>query len=231
MNRFALVPTLFFILFLSACTNRAEIRLQSISQTIEIAKNYTFTEKRTLFSADDKQLNEKCTWLNDTTGILIETLKKQIGHEAAEVDSMFPPQTDRPAFQFQLYITDSVFMATPEFISFRLTAYQYTGGAHGITTFYAFNFDVKQNRFLTISEILPPTNARQIDSLLQTSFKNPYDCFNEKPTLANVTVVNIGKTSVCFTYAHYILGPYACGSAEIDIPLQIMKQRKLLNIR
>ena len=84
------------------------------------------------------------------------------------------------------------------------------GGAHGMTNFYAINYDVKTQKFLTNKDILNLDKAADINALLKANLKDPDKCFTfEAPTVDNVTCINLTLHTVDFTYAQYILGPYS----------------------
>ena len=135
---------------------------------------------------------------------------------------------ERPVWIYELQVGDSVFMANDQYVSVRLIVYTFTGGAHGITNFYTFNYDVQNQKFLTNQEILNYTNETQINTQLKANFKNPEGCFTTDPTLKDVTAVNFNKTSVCFTYGQYVLGAYACGVAEVAVPRTALKNDLLI---
>lgn len=69
----------------------------------------------------------------------------------------------------ELQVGDSVFMANDQYVSVRLIVYTFTGGAHGITNFYTFNYDVQNQKFLTNQEILNYTNETQINTQLKAN--------------------------------------------------------------
>ena len=119
-------------------------------------------------------------------------------------------------------------MANARYVSVRLMVYTFTGGAHGITNFYTFNYDVQNQKFLTDQEVLNYVNEAQINAQLKANFKNPEGCFTTDPTLKDVTTVNFNKKSVCFTYGQYVLGAYACGVAEVTVPRAALKNDLLI---
>ena len=135
---------------------------------------------------------------------------------------------ERPAWIYELQVGDSVFMANDRYVSIRLMVYTFTGGAHGITNFYTFNYDVQNQKFLTDQEVLNYVNETQINAQLKANFKNPEGCFTTDPTLKDVTTVNFNKKSVCFTYGQYVLGAYACGVAEVTVPRAALKNDLLI---
>lgn len=75
-----------------------------------------------------------------------------------------------------------------------------------MTDFYAINYDVKTQKFLTNKDILNLDKAADINALLKANLKDPDKCFTfEAPTVDNVTCINLTLHTVDFTYAQYIL--------------------------
>jgi len=172
-----------------------------------------------VFSSSDPAINESCEAFNRQLRQFVAGLQDSLKTEAQKLfQDLANSSISRPAWICELNVTDSVFMATREYISLRLTVYTFMGGAHGITDFYAFNYDVKNRKQIDASEITDTTATRTINRLLCANFRNPEHCFSTEPTLDLVSVINFTPENVCFTFARYSLGAYACGSAEITVP-------------
>lgn len=168
-------------------------------------------------------LNERLTNLSDS---LVRSTKTQAVDffteynrdlEAGKIE--FP----RPAFQYNLYLTDSMFVASEKIISIQVTAYVFSGGAHGNTFFYSQNFSPEKGVFYATGDILDLNKEDEINALLMKNFRNPADCFDQKPTLKLATTINVTAQSVVFTYAHYVLGAYACGFVTVEVPIAELK--------
>lgn len=173
-----------------------------------------------LFSSTGTAEEKACFAVNDTVFKFIDQLQRNLKMEADTFFGLFADSiSQRPPFSYQLYIEDSVFMATDNYISLRLTIYTFEGGAHGMTNYCAFNYDVKKGKFLMPEDIIDYTKAEEINSLLAKYFDNTENCFTEIPTLTNgFTALTISPESMCFTYPQYSLGAYACGMAMVTIP-------------
>lgn len=188
-------------------------------------ENWEVTITQSVFSSANPDVMKACTALNDSVNQLLDSLQNAM---KAEADTFFTTyaQTpnERPAFFYQLFSVDSVFMATDRYISLRTTIYNYSGGAHGMTVFYTLNYDVKQQKFLSLCEILACEKSAEINPLLEKHFDNEDGCFSEKPTLQTqgFSGVNLSESGVCFTYEHYALGAYACGYVQITVPIDEM---------
>ena len=177
------------------------------------SENWDITVNRSMFSSADANVNKSCEVLNKKIEKFVNDLQDSLKSDANEFfQSWQGTGEERPAWIYELQVGDSVFMANDQYVSVRLMVYTFTGGAHGITNFYTFNYDVQN----------------QINAQLKANFKNPEGCFTTEPTLKDVTVVNFNKTSVCFTYGQYILGAYACGVAEVNVPRTALKNDLLI---
>ena len=171
------------------------------------------------FTSENEAVNKGLGALNLAMADLVDGLADSLTADARELFRELADLSDeRPSWRYGLTVRDSVFMATPDFISVRLTVYTFRGGAHGMTDFYAFNYDVKNQKLLTNEELLNYGESATVDAALKANFENPDGCFNLDPTLADVSAVNVTPDSLCFTYEQYVLGPYACGTAEVTVP-------------
>lgn len=193
------------------------------------SENWDIKVNRSIFSSTDVALNKSCEVLNGEIKKFVNDLQDTLKANATEFfRSIEENKGERPEWVYELMIEDSVFMATDQYISARLMIYTFTGGAHGMTNFYTFNYDVKNQKLLSNQEVLNYVNEARINTQLKANFKNPENCFTTDPTLKDVTAINFNATSVCFTYAQYVLGAYACGVAEVTVPKTALKGELLI---
>lgn len=191
--------------------------------------DYNISVERSVFSSTDEALNKSCQVLNKATEALVQELSESLKKEATDLfQDMAAQEMERPSWQYELWVDDSVFMASSKYISVRLRTYTFTGGAHGMTKFYTFNYDVEQQKMLKNEEILDFAKSDVIDAQLEANFQNSENCFSEKPTLKLANGVNISSTGVVFTYEQYVLGAYACGVAEVTVPRAALKDALLV---
>ncbi len=182
-----------------------------------------FSSKQPALDSSLDSLNKK---LIGFISELQDTMKAGAGRLFADMKAS---GMERPPWVYSLDVRDSVFTATDEFVSFRLIVYQFTGGAHGMTHFYAFNYDLKEGRLLMLEDVLDTKQTHLVDRALQVNFKNPEQCFTVQPELKLVEAVNISADSVHFIFGQYTLGAYACGPAEITVPISDLGDALLLN--
>lgn len=181
--------------------------------------------EKSVFSSTDAETEKSCEVLNRRIGYFIDSLQTSLKTAADTFFTMFAANPDeRPVYNYELYVRDTVFMADKDLISVRMTVYTFQGGAHGMTDFYAFNYDVPARRFLTSRQILNFKDTQALDNLLKKNFVNRDSCFTEEPTVQNgFTALNVSPSAVCFTYPQYALGPYSCGYAQVYIPRTELK--------
>lgn len=212
-----------FWMFLAACNS---VKIETKTDKYEVdTKNWEVNVEKSVFSSKDAEVEQSCKIFNERVQQFIDSLQNNLKTEA---DTFFALYTDkpeeRPVFNYQFYVRDTVFMADADRISVRLSVYSFTGGAHGTTDFYAFNYNVKKRIFLNPGQMIDLKKTKEWNELLAKNFKNDQKCFTDKPTLTSgYTAFNISPETVCFTYPQYVLGPYYCGPAEVFIPRSELK--------
>lgn len=213
----------------AGCQHKVQNLNVKMQHLAEQSQEWDIRVDRSVFSAPNEALNKSCEVLNGKIEKQINDLRDSLRVNAMQFFKTFDNQPEeRPDWRYELMVDDTVFMATDQYISIRLRTYTFTGGAHGNTQFYAYNYDVKNQRLLSNKEILNYANAGQINAQLKANLKNPEGCFSETPTLELVSVLNFNATSVYFTFEPYILGPYSCGVAEITVPRTALKADLLI---
>lgn len=211
------------VLALSACHKEIKLDVKQIRET-EKNEQWDIQITRPVFSTTDANTENSCVKFNDEITGLVNGIHaafiEQAKEQNASLDSAGMPQVA----PYQLYITDSVFLADVNYISVLVSSYEMLGGANGITNFYGINYDVKAQKFLDKKEIIDYTKAAEINALLKENLKDPDKCFTfEAPTVDNFTALNFTLHTVEFTYAKYILGPGACGPVTIAVPKTQLK--------
>lgn len=195
-----------------------------VNQTNE----YDITVEYPVFTSQKVEVEQGCKVVNGQILRLIDSLQNDLKIQVKEYVQKAQEMKKEPMLPFGLNVRDSVFMADRHYISVRLAVYTLAGGANGLTEYYAFNYSLKDKKFLTSREILNYDKSAEIDKQIQKSFRNPDNCFTEVPTLGNVTTVNFTGSAVCFTYNPLVLGAHYCGAAEISVPRMLLKGDLLL---
>lgn len=229
-NLYLILPTL-CLFTLGSCsmevtTSKYSIKENTSEYNIDVSETFIDCKKM-----NDYRLIEP---VNEKMGQIVDSLIYNIKMEAINYFSISANKkangrkVKKESFTYELVTRDTVFIANKNIISSRIMAYSFLGGAHGVTRFYSVNYSPKDTRFLSIGDILNLKMSDYIDKAIENNFKNDNDCFNVKPTLEMVSIVNISKNSIIFTYEHYLLGAYSCGYATIEVPINEIKNALLI---
>ena len=205
-------------LSIAACKKEIKLEVKQIKETDQTAE-WNISVNRPAFSTTETEVEKSCVKYNDEITGLVKGIqaafKEQAKEQIASLDSIGEKQTG----PYELYITDSVFLADENYISVLVSSYEMLGGANGITNFYGVNYNMKTQKFLDKKEIINYDKASGINALLKANLKDPNKCYTfAAPTVENFTAVNFTLHTVEFTYAKYILGPGACGPVTISVP-------------
>lgn len=138
---------------------------------------------------------------------------------------------------YSLNISYEVIRNDSKIVVIRMSAYEYTGGAHGNPSFAFFQYDVQNERMIGEEEILinkkDPTLNLLISNILiqkpQYSFEDNgvkksvfFDADEDKEKfISNVAEsgnVAFAENGIIFKYGTYAIGPYVIGEPEITIP-------------
>ena len=121
------------------------------------------------------------------------------------------------------YTTGAVSGFYDDILSYTVTKYTYTGGAHGTTSVIALNIDMKTGAAVTEEEMFKAGYSDRLSGLLTgrlpESLENPADTSmlfekNIRPN-GNFTVSDSGVT---YIYNQYEIGPYVMGTIKVTVP-------------
>ncbi len=121
------------------------------------------------------------------------------------------------------YITGAVAGSHGDILSYTMTKYAYTGGAHGMTSETALNFDMKTGSLLTEGDFFKEGYKEKLPALLSghlaSSLENPADTSmlftREIGPNGNFQVTEEGVT---YIYNQYEIAPYAMGIIRVTLP-------------
>lgn len=119
-----------------------------------------------------------------------------------------------------------VILNTKKFISILISGYEYLGGAHGMNIFIPINYDMVNNKELSIADIgkttfinklsaysIPALKEKLNDSSLDSTIESGASAIAE-----NFGVFNVSKEGLIITFTDYQIGPYALGPQKLTIP-------------
>lgn len=131
---------------------------------------------------------------------------------------------------YELQIDTSV-ATTSKTVSYIVSVYQYTGGAHGTTMIKAFTYN-KNNHFLGEKAVFGENNWRPVVSefayqYLKTKLKDATTDQVLKegtaPVGDNLSVWYMKGDDVVFVFGQYQIGPYVLGIQEVPIPKEKLR--------
>jgi hypothetical protein len=121
---------------------------------------------------------------------------------------------------------DTTVATTSNTVSYIVSLYEYTGGAHGITAIQAFTYD-KDGKFVGEKEVFGENNWRPVVSELTYQYlkeklkENTSDDVLKEGTAPignNLSVWYLKGDDVVFVFGQYQIGAYALGIQEVPIP-------------
>lgn len=126
---------------------------------------------------------------------------------------------------FELYLEPTFTLLSPNWVCGYWTIYQFTGGAHGMTTFASFNYTLVNGKPKNAGLADLFANAASAASdltavLTQKLFQNPNATFIADGTSkvdAGTTPFAMTKTGMTFLFEPYICGPYSAGTFKVPV--------------
>ena len=184
------------------------------------------------YEADiDYPVFEKEPFLNAQVSDIVQKNLEAFNSEFFSAEAPAYPQV------FEFDIDSSSIYEDTNHISFLLTVYQFTGGAHGSTTLIPITYSKQTKKLLSLEEAVQParkdwlatlsTEARkQLNAQVQKQkFSSDEDWINKgtEPTKENFAIFKLEKNSVRIVFSQYQVGPYASGMPEIVVPRSLFK--------
>ena len=164
------------------------------------------------------------------TGIVQQTLQS-FNKDAFSAQAPSFPQT------FDLNIEGSSVYEDTMYISFLLKVYQFTGGAHGSTTYVPITYSKQTKKLLSLEEVLRPARKDWLTILsaearkqLQTQVQKQKLASSDdwiiqgtEPVAENFAVFKLEKDTVRIIFAQYQVAPYSSGMPEITVSRTLFK--------
>lgn len=111
------------------------------------------------------------------------------------------------------------------YLTFILSDYEYTGGAHGLGYKYGVNYSLKTGKEVRITSVLKTlTQLKKVEKYIYNKLKNNDDYFVD--TLSDVDVSKkseylMMKDGIKVIFQSYEIAPYATGQPEIFVPKSV----------
>jgi hypothetical protein len=141
---------------------------------------------------------------------------------------------------FRPYSLDSVYKIpynTKNFVSLVVDYYQYTGGAHGLTTRNTYNYDFNQGKRLRLFELFKEGYDYQTkinDVIKQQIAKNPSEYFQDEngfKGIKNKQDFYIDNDGIVIVFQLYDIAPYVSGIKEFHIPFSVVQDGLLYKFK
>lgn len=161
----------------------------------------------------------------------VDGFKKSIAKDAEEISF------EGASSDYSLNISYEIIRNDQKVTVIRMSAYEYTGGAHGNPSFAFFMYDTRAKRMISEDEIfVNKKNSALIAIIADALIKKPEYSFedggtkksmffdldeNKQTFLANMSAggnIAIAQNGVLFKYGSYAIGPYVIGEPEVEIP-------------
>lgn len=206
-------------------------RIVESSSAIEDTAYYSIKVEYPVFISDDEN-NTVFAQLNHRIDAFLDTAASYYWGTSMDSAKQIIDETGASG-QFILENDYEILDTTARLISLKLETYSFALGAHGFTAIHIYNYDVENQRFLKITDILnldSPGNVGLLNDLLFQYFMNTDDCFNRNPAAgADFELFGLEPGNIVFYYEAYELGAYYCGMAAIRVPYQALKDAGLWN--
>ena len=174
-------------------------------------------------------------WLNQAPVIkasaegIVQGKRREILKSAESFFQEFPHSAFLP---YRLYVTEMrrFPFRDPDIVSARMTLYTYTGGAHGGSHYYNWNWSKRRKRFLSLSEALPSGKFEIVaDRVRKALFESQklgdgYDKYRKAhiqrgaSTTEDFKIWNFHENGIRFVFPEYQVASYAAGRFEVFVP-------------
>lgn len=114
-------------------------------------------------------------------------------------------------------------------VSYTLTDFSFTGGAHGSTGSDCINFNIKDGSLVSEEQIFKPGYEKTLSELLTSHLSDAlpqqedYDALFVKDIASNGNF-RVSDEGIVYTYGEYELGPYYLGKIEVTVPWEEMEE-------
>ncbi|WP_170272193.1 DUF3298 and DUF4163 domain-containing protein [Clostridium tarantellae] len=138
-------------------------------------------------------------------------------------------KSNAPWIPFILNTTYNEAYNNKNILSLVIDYYQYTGGAHGLTTRISYNFYLNEEKKLMLKDIFKDNYDYKdfIDNFIKKEIeKSPKEYFNNGKKFTGVkenTDFYISEKELVVYFQLYEIAPYSSGIREFKIPYKLLK--------
>lgn len=203
-----------------------EIEMSENSASENIKINIKYPQ----FGGKDKKLED----LNHRIKQEIDTWKSDM----MDLNKQYIEQAKKnnfPIREFELFGTYKTTYNNNDFISTFLDKYQYTGGAHGISSKSMYNFDIKKQKYVKLNELFKKNYdfKRAINTKIRTDILKDKDIYfdagKQFKGIKDNQSYYITKDGIVIHFGLYEIAPYSSGYREFLIPFSLIKDGLIYN--
>lgn len=216
-----IVNILILALVICSCSNSYKVNSKKYTYSKE-NDNIKVSVNIHVFNSDKKKINKQMELFNTS---IIDSVKTLSGSMEKDAEGLFKDLRKEKDFKqhwkYDLYVTDTIYNLSTEYISILQNKLIYTGGAHSNTIIKAYNYRISDNKLLGKEDIFKKEGREELNKiikeetlkLLGKDFK-----FFESPKVKNADAINISEDKLIITYNHYTIACYAQGIIRVEIP-------------
>lgn len=195
--------------------NKKDINMESIKGEI---KTPTITAPNNNFTKD---INQKLKDWNDSWLKDLEDLAQKYAQESKDDNIPFRP-----------FEVDSVYSIQNQkcpYLSFYIDYYQFTGGAHGITTRKTYNYNLNDNKDLALKDLFKEGYNykdiinKEIGNQIQKNKENYFTDKNGFKGISDNQAFTFNDKEITIYFQQYEIAPYVTGIPTFNIPKSLLK--------
>lgn len=212
---------------LGAITNNIEINDKTVEENTE---KYEVKVKYPSIKGGNQVYKNINKIIEDFTLIWISDIKL-LGEEYSKKYE----EAGREMPKMEAYSLYEVF-DTEELISVPMTYYQYTGGAHGLTTKISYNYELKTGEEIKLNNLFKDGfNYKDIiDKIIKDDIaKEPSLYFNNGAMFKGVNgeqAYYLSRDGIIIYFQQYEIAPYSSGIREFKISYSVLKEGLKYNL-
>ena len=159
-------------------------------------------------------------------------LQKEVKEIIKDATNLFKefPRTVLLPFRFHVKELKLFSPEDRDIISVRLKVYIYTGGAHGNSAYYSWNYSQKRKAFLSLDDVI--TSVQFTDIVRRVRRQLGKEDYMQKDHIKRGTskkedfnIWNMHKKGISFVFPEYQVAAYSAGNFEVFVPLSDKKAK------
>ena len=224
---------LFFLFPLSYSQDKLAVTTGKQNTKVE-KPNSTQTKRQLLdFKPAQAPWLKQYPMIQQRVNQIVKKYKTDISKDAERLYQEFPHSGLLP---YKLHIKELKLFThdNEDIISVRMAVYIYTGGAHGGTNYYSWNWSKKEKKFLSVDEMFTAEQftslVKQVrDTLFDRQKQNDEYDKHRKAHIQRGTskkkdfkIWNLKQNGIVIVFSEYQVASYAEGSFELFISLDLL---------